>query len=146
MKKLALSVLVLTFSLVSLAQTSNPNDTLIANSKAVANAMLNKDVAFLRQTLADDFHAIGSEGHLHGKGEVLEIAQSGALHELMPYNLHVLAVDENSSIVTYDCIVHMPEGDEGAAPRYQHISDLWVKQGEQWKLKFQQATPLRSID
>jgi len=25
-------------------------------------------------------------------------------------------------------------------PRYQHVSSVWVKQGDQWKLKFQQAT------
>jgi hypothetical protein len=145
MKKIVL-LLVFAFSLASLAQTPSTNDTLIANSKAVANALLKKDVTFLKQTLADDFHAVGSEGHLHDKGELFEIAQSGALREMTPYNMHVLSEDAVSAIVTYDCIVHMPEGDDGAAPRYQHISDLWVKQGEQWKLKFQQATPLRSID
>jgi len=41
----------------------------------------------------------------------------------------------------------MPEGDApGMAPRYQHISDLWVKQDDQWRLKFQQATAARPID
>jgi hypothetical protein len=26
------------------------------------------------------------------------------------------------------------------APRYQHLSSVWVDQGGIWKLKFQQAT------
>jgi hypothetical protein len=32
------------------------------------------------------------------------------------------------------------------APRYQKVSDLWVKQGSDWRLKFEQATPVRPID
>jgi hypothetical protein len=41
----------------------------------------------------------------------------------------------------------MREGDDpGMAPRYQKVSDLWVKQGSDWRLKFEQATPVRPID
>jgi hypothetical protein len=32
------------------------------------------------------------------------------------------------------------DDDEIQIPRYQHMSSVWVKQGEQWRLKFQQAT------
>ena len=28
------------------------------------------------------------------------------------------------------------------APRYQKVSDLWVKQGNDWRLKFEQAMPV----
>ena len=63
------------------------------------------------------------------------------------YNLRVLPVNDDVAVVTYDCIIHMPEGDApGMAPRYQHISDLWVKQNDQWRLRFQQATAARPID
>jgi len=41
--------------------------------------------------------------------------------------------------VTYDVIIQMSRYDEDI-PRYQHISSIWVKQGDLWKLKFQQAT------
>jgi hypothetical protein len=40
----------------------------------------------------------------------------------------------------------MTEGDDLLAPRYQHLSDVWVKQGDQWRLRFQQATARRPID
>ncbi len=120
---------------------------LIANTKAVPEAQKSKNVDFLKRTLTDDFVFVGSEGKLHDKEEFVETARDGELKDFYPYNLRVLPVDDEAAIVTYDCIIHMPEGDApGMAPRYQHISDLWVKQDDQWRLKFQQATAARPID
>jgi hypothetical protein len=121
--------------------------TLIANTKAVPEAQKSKNVDFLKRTLTDDFVFVGSEGRLHDKEEIIETAREGELKDFYTYNLRVLPVDDEAAVVTYDCIIHMPEGDApGMAPRYQHISDLWVKQDDQWRLKFQQATPARPID
>jgi hypothetical protein len=121
--------------------------TLIANTKAVPEAQKSKNVDFLKRTLTDDFVFVGSEGRLHDKEEIIETAREGELKDFYTYNLRVLPVDDDAAVVTYDCIIHMPEGDApGMAPRYQHISDLWVKQDDQWRLKFQQATPARPID
>lgn len=121
--------------------------TLIANTNAIPEAQKSKNVDFLKRTLTDDFASVGSEGKLHDKEEILASAREGELKDYYTYNLRVLPVDDNAAVVTYDCIVHMPEGDApGMAPRYQHISDLWVKQGDQWRLKFQQATAARPID
>jgi hypothetical protein len=53
----------------------------------------------------------------------------------------VVALGQDAAIVTYDAIVReAPEEDQGPPPRYQHFSSVWVKQGDQWKLKFHQAT------
>jgi hypothetical protein len=121
--------------------------TLIANAKAVPEAQKSKNVDFLKRTLTDDFVFVGSEGRLHDKEEIIETARDGELKDYYTYNLRVVPVDDEAAVVTYDCIIHMPEGDApGMAPRYQHISDLWVKQDDQWRLKFQQATPARPID
>jgi hypothetical protein len=121
--------------------------TLIANTKAVPEAQKSKDVDFLKRTLTDDFLSVGSEGRLHDKEEIVESARDGELRDYYTYNLRVVPVDDEAAVVTYDCIIHMPEGDApGLAPRYQHISDLWVKQDDQWRLKFQQATAARPID
>jgi hypothetical protein len=120
---------------------------LIANTKAVPEAQKSKNVDFLKHTLTDDFVFVGSEGKLHDKEEIVESAREGELKDYYTYNLRVLPVDEDSALVTYDCIIHMPEGDApGMAPRYRHISDLWVKQDDQWRLRFQQATAARPID
>ena len=64
-----------------------------------------------------------------------------SLKEYRQYDFKVLPVSENVAIVTYDAIMKVDvDDDEIQIPRYQHLSSVWVKQGEQWKLKFQQAT------
>ena len=120
---------------------------LIANTNAVPEAQKSKNVDFLKRTLTDDFVSVGSEGKLHDKEEMVEGARNGELKDYYTYNLRVLPVDDEAAVVTYDCIIHMPEGDApGMAPRYQHISDLWVKQDDRWRLKFQQSTAARPVD
>jgi hypothetical protein len=155
LRNLAFIAYLLSFSVNTFAQgPGNPSkplspleQTLIANTKAVPEAQKSKNVDFLKRTLTDDFLFVGSEGRLHYKEEIVESARDGELKDFYTYNLRVLPVDDEAAVVTYDCIIHMPEGDApGMAPRYQHISDLWVKQGDQWRLKFQQATAARPID
>jgi hypothetical protein len=119
---------------------------LIAQSQAVARAQKSKDGDALKRLLTDDFQQVGSEGKLHDKDEFIGDAQDGKLADYTLYNLKVLPIDDNAAIVTYDAVIHMTEGDDLLAPRYQHFSDVWVKQGEQWRLRFQQATARRPID
>ncbi len=147
--------LIVFFSTAGLAQSSASQSkplsaleqTLIANTRAIPEAQKDKNVAFLKRTLTDDFVAVGSEGKLHDKEEILESARDGELKDYYAYNLRVVPVNEAAAIVTYDCVIQMPEGDApGMAPRYQRFSDLWVKQDDQWRLKFQQATAARPID
>ncbi len=155
MRALSSIACLLCLSVVGFAQGSgnsskplNPlEQTLIANTKAVPEAQKSKNVDFLKRRLTDDFVFVGSEGRLHDKEEIVEGARDGELKDFYAYNLRVLPVDDEAAVVTYDCIIHMPEGDApGMAPRYQHFSDLWVKQDDQWRLKFQQATAARPID
>jgi len=155
MRNLAFVACFLCFSVHTFAQAagiapkplSPLEQALIANTKAVPEAQKTKNVEFLKHTLTDDFVFVGSEGKLHDKEEVVEGAKNGELKDYYTYNLRVLPVDDDSALVTYDCIIHMPEGDApGMAPRYQHISDLWVKQDDQWRLRFQQATAARPVD
>jgi hypothetical protein len=155
MRALGFITCLLWLSMVGFAQGSGNSSkplgplerTLIANTKAIPEAQKSKNVDFLKRTLTDDFLWVGSEGRLHDKEEIVESARDGELKDYYTYNLRVVPVDDEAAVVTYDCIIHMPEGDApGLAPRYQHISDLWVKQDDQWRLKFQQATAARPID
>jgi hypothetical protein len=152
MKHLAAAILLISVgSFAQISPTSgkllSPLDqALITNTKAILEAQKNKDADLLKRTLSDDFLQIGSEGRLHPKAEFLDEARDGELKDYTLYNLKVRAIDQNTAMVSYNAIIQKPEGDTGSAPRYQIISDLWVKDGENWKLKFQQATPLRSID
>ena len=48
----------------------------------------------------------------------------------------------DTAIVTYDLILQVPpQEDQGPPPRYQHWTSVWTRQGDTWKLKFQQTTP-----
>jgi hypothetical protein len=120
--------------------------TLIDQSEAVARAQKTKDLRSLGRLLTDDFERVGSEGGLHEKSDILDDTRDGNLEDYRLYDFKVLPVDENVAIVTYNAVIQMPEEDEGPAPRYQRFSDVWVKQGDQWRLRFQQATAKRSID
>ena len=57
-------------------------------------------------------------------------------------NVQVVPLNEGAAVVTYDVIIRMVHYDD-ETPRYQHISSIWVKQGNDWKLRFQQATAAR---
>lgn len=138
--------------LAALAQIS-PNagvplaQSLIANTNAVLEAQKSKNVDLLKRALTDDFLAVGSEAQLHDKEEIIESAREGVLQGYSTYNPRMVPVNEDAAIVTYDCIIRMPEGDPpGMAPRYQRISDLWVRQNGEWRLRFEQATAARPID
>jgi hypothetical protein len=147
-------------SLAAFAQQSVPaqppsalDQVLISNSKAVLEAQKAKDIESLKRLLNDSFQQVGSDGklsdtdgRLNDKEQALNEAKDGNLKDYSVYSFKLLKVDDNAVIVTYDAIIHMPEGDNGLAPRYQRFSDLWVRQGDQWSLRFRQSTPARHID
>jgi hypothetical protein len=129
------------------APASPDEKLLIANTNALAQALKTRDLEFLNRTLTDNFQQVSSDGHLHTKAEMLGQFEEAPIQQFSAYNLRVLPVGDDAALVTYDCILQMPEGDApNLAPRYQHISDLWIKQGGPWRLRFQQFTPVRSID
>jgi hypothetical protein len=118
----------------------------IANEKNLIEAKKKDDAAFFKRTLSQDFSLVGVDGQLLEGHEAAGNLGDSDLVELTPYNLKVVTVAEDAAtvtaaIVTYDAIVReKPEEDQGPPPRYQHFSSVWVKQGDEWKLKFHQAT------
>jgi hypothetical protein len=128
-----------TFPLTNRKNLSPLEQILIANTKAVPAAWKKKDADFFKRTLTDDFLEVAIDGKVYGKNDVLEGVHMADVQEYSPYDVQVVPVNDGATIVTYDCIVRMTLGEE-PVPRYQHITDIWVKQGDQWHLKFQQAT------
>jgi hypothetical protein len=112
---------------------------LVSLERALAEAQKKHDRDFYKRTLTDDFISIGTDGKVHPKDEILGDLPSTELAEYRPYNIQVVQLNENAAIVTYDVIVRVVHYDD-ETPRYQHVSSIWVRQGDQWKLKFQQAT------
>jgi hypothetical protein len=115
--------------------------TLISAEKSFIAAAKKGDAAFFKRTLADDFSSVGIDGQLAGRQDAIDQLGEGGV-DLQPYNMKVVSAGGEVAIVTYDLIMRVPAAeDQGPPPRYQHWTSVWAKQGDVWKLKFQQTTP-----
>ena len=148
MKRCLASLWLLIFAIPAFAQNpgavvpkllSPLEQTLVASDQTMVDALKKKDVGFFKRTVTDDFMGVGTDGKFYDKDNLLEQVSIIQLQEFRPYDAKVLVVNESTAIVSYDCIVRAMLYDE-VPPRYQHISNLWAKQGEQWRLKFQQSS------
>jgi len=137
-----------------LAQTGQSTESsgslvqvLMAKSNEVQSLRKSRDVNGIKMLLTDDFDYVGGDGRLHHRDELLGDMQDGTLRDFKLYEPQAVQIDSGAALLTYNAILDMREGDDpGMAPRYQKMSDLWVKQGSDWRLKFEQATPVRPID
>lgn len=140
-------LLCFSFSLTIVAQAGPPpkqlsptEQALIAAEKTFVAAAKKGDAAYFKSTLTSDYSQVGVDGQLHDREEVLGEYGSGGV-DLMPYNMKVVELGDSAAIVTYDVVMKVPPvEDEGPPPRYQHWSTTWIRQGDQWKIKFQQTT------
>ncbi len=130
------------------AQTANApakapsplEQTLMAAEKSFVEAAKKGDVAFFKRTLTDDFSFVQFDGQLYDRQDMLDQFGDGGV-DLMPYDMKVVMAGDGVAIVTYNVVLRVPATeDQGPPPRYQHFSTVWVKQGDVWKMKFQQMT------
>lgn len=110
------------------------------NEKQFIDAAKKGDVAFFKSTLASDFSYVEFDGQLYERQDMIDrFAQGGV--DLLPYEMKVVSLGEETAIVTYNVVLRVPASeDQGPPPRYQHFSTVWVRQGDTWKMKFQQMT------
>jgi ketosteroid isomerase-like protein len=114
--------------------------SLMDAEKSFVAAAKKGDVAFFKRTLTDDFSFVQFDGQLYDRQDMLDQFGEGGL-DLQPYDMKVVVAGDNAAIVTYNVVLRVPPTeDQGPPPRYQHFSTLWVKQGDAWKMKFQQMT------
>jgi hypothetical protein len=110
---------------------------LINTQKAFLDAIERGDTEYVKNAVADDFIVIGTNGDSSGKAELVHYVHPSEKPEAKPflYQWHVVELDADCAVVTYNAVYHGAPID-----RYQHLSDTWVKQNGQWKLKFEQTT------
>lgn len=114
--------------------------TLITAEKSFIDAAKKGDPAFLQRTLTDDFSFVAFDGQLYDRQELIDQFGSGGI-DLLPYDMKVVTLGDSAGIVTYDVVLRVPPSeDQGPPPRYQHFSTVWLKQGDVWKMKFQQMS------
>lgn len=98
------------------------------------------DRAYLTRILADDYSFVGFDGEAYQRQDMLDGFGGGV--KMQPYDMQVIPMGDDAGIVSYDLVFQVPPAeDQGAPPRYQHWSTVWVKRDGQWKIKFQQSTP-----
>ena len=142
-----LAILLCGFGFARVGQANAPakavsplEQTLMGAEKNFVEAALKGDAGFFKRTLTDDFSFVAFDGQLYSRQEMLDQFAGGGFN-LMPYDMKVVMAGEGVGIVTYDVVLRVPAAaDQGPPPRYQHFSTVWVKQGDAWKMKFQQMT------
>ncbi len=114
---------------------SSEAQSVLDAQKAAIEALKKGDTDFFKRTLTDDFMAIVTNGDMVEKGDFVEGVGGAHSKNVWFYDFKVLPLNESAAVVTYNAVL------PGEGTRYQHLSNVWVKQGDQWKLKFQQSTP-----
>jgi hypothetical protein len=121
------------------AETASPlEQQLLDNLKQYVQASTQKNVDYFKRTLTDDFISVPKNGGTSDRADFLEdISSPEEQKEKEPrvYGIKVIPLNETAALVTYDEVV------AGDQPRYRHITQVWVKQPDRWKLKFLQTTP-----
>lgn len=114
--------------------------TLMDAEKSFIEAAKKGDSDFFKRTLTDDFAFVSVDGQLNDRREALD-QYSDPGTDIHPYDMKVVPAGDSVAIVTYNVVLHVPPvEDQGPPPRYQHYSTVWVKQGDLWKMKFQQTS------
>lgn len=144
MRMLAAIVLMCGFVSLCAARSAAPkpaDSALIESERRLMEAEQKGDNAAVARVLSEGFSAVGVDGKLSGRQEILD-SLDGTV-ELTPYNFKVISVSDDAAVVTYDVIAKTPPAeDQGPPPRYQHVSSVWARQAGEWKLKFQQTTAI----
>jgi len=135
------------YTVAAIAQANAPakppsalEQTLMSAEKSFVDAAKKGDVAFFKRTLTDDFSFVAFDGQLYERQDMLDQFAGGGI-DVLPYDMKVVTAGDGVGIVTYNVVLRVPAvEDQGPPPRYQHFSTVWVKQGDVWKMKFQQMT------
>jgi ketosteroid isomerase-like protein len=138
---LCCAIPVTSFGQVATPKPLSPlEQSLMDAEKSFVAAAKKGDIAYFKRTLTDDFSFVQFDGQLYDRQDMLDQFGDGGLN-LQPYDMKVVMAGDGVAIVTYDVVLRVPPTeDQGPPPRYQHFSTVWVKQGDAWKMKFQQMT------
>jgi hypothetical protein len=157
MKSISVLSSLILLAVASLAQaelqsSDAEGQAMIANSKAVLESIKAKDVQTLTGLLADNFRSIDLAGDFGSREEMLGSAHEGFMKDFFFYNPQAFRIDNDSILVSYNSAITLSDAilkelaeDNITWPRYSKVSDLWVQQGSDWKLKFEQITPVRAM-
>jgi len=125
----------LTFAQTPQVNSLSPfEQELVGAQNQFVEALEQRNSAYVKQTVADDFRGVALSGDYYDKDELVGVAQEGMPKDFRIYDVRVIRLNDESAVVSYDAIT------PGGRPRYLHRSDTWAKVSGKWMLKFQQTT------
>jgi hypothetical protein len=141
MKKIIGLVVAAMVSLSPCVAQSNPlQQKLIDAQQRAANAEIKKDAESFSRMLAADYAEVDANGDGSDREDVIKGVADSDITNILLYNFKLVPLNDGAAVLTYDRVILRTKRDFGSR-RYQHVSSTWVKDGSDWKLKFQQITP-----
>jgi hypothetical protein len=126
------------------AKAASPLEALLeANVKTEWEAFKNKDKKAYSDLLADDFAAVEDDNQgMRTKAAAAAEIDRSVVDKYYLFALHVLPLDSNAALVTYELTMQFPAK---AAVRFKRVlvSELWLKRNGQWKMRYYQETHVR---
>jgi ketosteroid isomerase-like protein len=141
MKRIAFAVCVAVFLFAIGAQAQAPAQTevekatqeLIKIEKGWSEAYVKKDIAFLDQTLADDYMETNEEGYITTKAEGLENLKSGAFVAISSVQENVkVRVYGDAAVVTGRSTLKAQYKGKDASGQFQW-TDTFIKRDGRWQ-------------
>ncbi|HET7440995.1 MAG TPA: nuclear transport factor 2 family protein [Terriglobales bacterium] len=106
-------------------------------------ALKNKDKKTFASLLTDDFEAVeddgdGARNRIHATNEV----EHSNIHDYSMAFFNPVPLSPDAAFVTYEVTMVFPPK---ATMRYKriYITEIWVKQGQEWKLRHYQETRVK---
>jgi len=91
----------------------------------------------MEEILAPDFFEFGRSSRVYDRIATLEVPSQEIDIELPLIDFKARLLDSDVAQVTYQSIVHYPDGTERALR-----SSIWTRNVGKWKLSFHQGTPI----
>jgi len=107
-------------------------------SRQMWQAYHDKDVAAHTAILTDDYTSIHPDGTMHGPATTQQIARA-AIAAFIFSERKVWRLADNAALSTYFADVDLPADTQPPHIRFA-ASEVWVRQGSEWKCRFYQGT------
>jgi hypothetical protein len=118
-------------------------DVLAAKVKTEWDAFKTRNKKAYSDLLADDFVGVEDDGEgTRNRYKAANEIDNSNINDYKQNFFKVFALNSNTALVTYELTFLFPPK---AAVRYKrvYISEIWLKQDGQWKLRHYQETPVK---
>lgn len=102
------------------------------------------DEARLRELLHPDFHEVGRSGAAYDRATIVRfLAAQDTPPAVESGDFELAQLSPDVVLLTYRSATRRPDG---TLERYTLRSSVWVRVGEQWRLRYHQGTPAPEAD